>query len=292
LPRLKVAIVVGTRPEAIKLAPVCFELQRHPGLTPVLVLTGQHLDLVNSALESFGLVADEQLAVMTANQSPNDVAARVLERLPAVLERVAPAAVLVQGDTTTVLATSVAAFHLGIPLGHVEAGLRTHDLASPFPEEANRQLADRLATWCFAPTEGAKRNLLAEGIDEGRIHVCGNTAVDSILWMAKRAPSTGHAGAILVTLHRRESFGAPLMEILEGLKAFLDAQPEARAVWPVHPNPHVLAAAASALGDHPRFKQLPPLGYAEFAAILRDCRFVLTDSGGYRKRHRRSASES
>lgn len=262
------------------MAPVCFELEDHQSLASVLVATGQHADLADTALAAFGLTPEEHLSVMTQGQTPSGVAARILERLPKTLQRLAPAAVLVQGDTTTVLAASLAAFHMGIPVGHVEAGLRTFDLASPFPEEANRQLADRLARWCFAPTDRARRNLLAEGIPEARIHVCGNTAVDAILWMSQRCGVSEHKGAILMTLHRRESFGEPLIEILRGVRDFLDQHPQAKVVWPVHPNPNVLEAARVALGEHPSFARLAPLGYREFCALLRDCRFVLSDSGG------------
>lgn len=262
------------------MAPVLFELRRHGAFAPAVVSTGQHSDLATSAFSAFGIVPDAELAVMTAGQTPSGVAARVLERLPAVLARLEVAAVLVQGDTTTVLAAGLAAFHIGVPVGHVEAGLRTFDLGSPFPEEANRQLTDRLARWCFVPTERARQNLLAEGIPERRIHLCGNTAVDAILWMCQRAPSTEHVGSILVTLHRRESFGQPLIEVLKGINDFLEEQPNARVVWPVHPNPNVMEAAAAVIGNHPRFARLPPLSYAEFSALLRDCRFVLSDSGG------------
>lgn len=262
------------------MAPVCLALEQHESLRPVLISTGQHAELVDSALASFGLEPDEDLDLMTTGQTPNSVAARVLEKLPRVMEASAPTAVLVQGDTTTALAASLVAFHLRIPVGHIEAGLRTFDLASPFPEEANRQLADRLARWCFAPTERARRNLLAEGILPDRIHVCGNTAVDAVHWMASRCPASSHKDAVLLTLHRRESFGEPLLEILRGVRDFLGRHPEAKVVWPVHPNPRVVEASRSVFGEKSRFECLPPQGYKEFVALLKDCRLALSDSGG------------
>ena len=223
-------LVVGTRPEAVKLAPVHRALAA-AGRPAVLVSTGQHADLLADALAAFGLTPDHDLRVMTAGQSPAAVAARVLDRLPAVLAAVGPAAVLVQGDTTTALAAGLAAFYAGVPVGHVEAGLRTHDLTSPFPEEANRQLLSRLARWHFAPTEASAANLRAEGVPADRVSVVGNTGVDALLWIAEcgtrnaesqpEAPNradrvrsaiphsefrTPHS-FVLVTLHRRESFG-------------------------------------------------------------------------------------
>jgi UDP-N-acetylglucosamine 2-epimerase (non-hydrolysing) len=236
--------------------------------------------LLATALEAFEIAPSHHLEVMVEGQTPNGVAAKVLERLPPVLDAVGPAALLVQGDTTTVLASSLTAFHLGVPLGHVEAGLRTRDLQNPFPEEANRQLADRLARWCFAPTEGARSNLLAEDVPPGRVSVTGNTAVDALLWAADRAPESLVRDAVLLTLHRRESFGEPLREVLLGVKDFLESVPLARVVWPVHPNPRVLEAASTILGSCESLVRMAPLGYREFVAMLRDCRCVLTDSGG------------
>jgi UDP-N-acetylglucosamine 2-epimerase (non-hydrolysing) len=177
-----VALIVGTRPEAVKMAPV-FRALKPSGLEPVLISTGQHRELLETAFAPLELTPDHELSVMTGGQSLNQIAARVLERLPPLLERLRPAALLVQGDTTTTLASALCAYHLEIPVGHVEAGLRTYDHRHPFPEEANRQLADRLCRWCFAPTEAARQNLLAEKIEPDAIHVTGNTAVDSLLWI-------------------------------------------------------------------------------------------------------------
>lgn len=272
---LPVLVVVGTRPEAIKLAPVVRALAAEPGLCPVLLSTGQHTDLLDSALTAFGLTPAHSFGVMTAGQTPTAVAARVLDRLPAVLADVRPAAVLVQGDTTTALAAGLAAFYAGVPVGHVEAGLRTHDLANPFPEEANRQLLGRLARWHFAPTAAAADNLRAEGVTGG-VSVVGNTGVDALLDVVGR--DDPEPGGVLVTLHRRESFGEPLRAVLAGLVDFLAATPDATALWPVHPNPAV--GAASAEFAHPRLMLTEPKGYAEFARLMAGCRLILTDSGG------------
>lgn len=269
--------MAGTRPEAIKLAPVCRALAAASGLRSVLLTTGQHTDLLVTALAAFGLTPDYDLGVMTAGQTPTTVASRVLDRLPAVLDKEQPAAVLVQGDTTTALAAGLAAFYAGVPVGHVEAGLRTHDLANPFPEEANRQMLSRLARWHFAPTETAAAHLRAEGVVE-RVSVVGNTGIDALLWQLAGRPADFDRCGVLVTLHRRESFGQPLRQVLGGLSDFLNATPEATAVWPVHPNPAVQALAAEFA--HPRLTLLPPLGYAEFARRLADCRLALSDSGG------------
>lgn len=263
------------------MAPVVRALEDAPDLETVLISSGQHRELLDSALGPLELEPDHELSVMVHGQSPNDVASRVLGRLPPLLEEIDPAALLVQGDTTTVLAAALAAYHLAIPVGHVEAGLRTYDHRNPFPEEGNRQLVDRLSTWCFAPTETSAENLRRERIDQAAIHVTGNTAVDSLLWMLERPPArpVPEAG-LLITLHRRESFGGPLREILQGVRDFLAAEPEATAVWPVHPNPNVQRVAEEVLAGMNRLRRVPPLEYGEFAHVLARCRLVLTDSGG------------
>jgi UDP-N-acetylglucosamine 2-epimerase (non-hydrolysing) len=277
----RIALIVGTRPEAVKMAPVWRALKERPEVQPVLVSTGQHRELLETAFAPLGLVPDHELSIMTEGQTPNEIAARVLERLPALLERLRPDALLVQGDTTTTLAAALCAYHLEIPVGHVEAGLRTYDHRHPFPEEANRQLADRLCRWCFAPTETARQNLLSERIDPAAIHVTGNTAVDSLLWMLdrveRREPDEPY---LLVTLHRRESFGEPLRDLVGAVRDFLDRAPEATVLWPVHPNPNVGRVAEELLSGLERVRLVPPLSYTEFARALAGCRIVLTDSGG------------
>lgn len=275
-----IALVVGTRPEAVKMAPVHRAL-RGTGLQPVLISTGQHRELLETAFAPLGLVPDHELSVMTEGQTLNEIAARVLERLPPLLERIRPAALLVQGDTTTSLAAALGAYHLRIPVGHVEAGLRTYDHEHPFPEEANRQLADRLCRWCFAPTEGARQNLLSERIDPAAIHVTGNTAVDSLLWMLEQGGEAEPGEPyLLVTLHRRESFGEPLRALAGAVRDFLERTPDATVLWPVHPNPNVGRVAEELLAGVARVRLVEPMGYAGFARALAGCRIVLTDSGG------------
>jgi UDP-N-acetylglucosamine 2-epimerase (non-hydrolysing) len=280
----RIVLIVGTRPEAVKMAPVfraLCALREPSGLEPVLISTGQHRELLETAFAPLGLTPDHELAVMTAGQTLNKIAARVLDRLNPLLDRLRPAALLVQGDTTTTLAAALCAYHLEIPVGHVEAGLRTWDHRHPFPEEANRQLADRLCRWCFAPTEAARRNLLAERIDPAAIHVTGNTAVDSLLWILdkveRREPDEPY---LLITLHRRESFGEPLRDLIGAVRDFLAATPEATALWPVHPNPNVGQVVEELLARVDRVRLVPPLDYVEFARALAECRIVLTDSGG------------
>jgi UDP-N-acetylglucosamine 2-epimerase (non-hydrolysing) len=277
----RIVVVVGTRPEAIKMAPVYRALTERPAFEPVLVSTGQHTDLLRSALSSFGLTPDFELGVMTPGQSLTAAAARILERFDSLLSELAPAAVLVQGDTTTAFAAGLAAFYAQVPVGHVEAGLRTYDFDNPFPEEANRQLVDRISTWCFAPTEGSKENLLGERIDAKKVHVTGNTGIDALLWALERAPTQRASEPfVLLTLHRRESFGAPLEEVLLGVLDFLRATPEAHVLWPVHPNPAVKAAAADLLHGNGQVRIVAPQDYLTFARWMVDCRLILTDSGG------------
>jgi UDP-N-acetylglucosamine 2-epimerase (non-hydrolysing) len=276
----RAAIIVGTRPEAIKMAPIVRALARGGGLEPVLISTGQHRELLESALRPLELTPDHDLEIMTPGQTPSGVTARVLDRLPPLLERLRPAVLLVQGDTTTAFAAALAAYYQRIPVGHVEAGLRTYDHEHPFPEEANRQLVDRLCRWCFAPTALSRDNLLSERIAEERVLVTGNTAVDSLLWAVPRSRERCPEGTVLITLHRRESFGDPLRAIALGLRDFLEATPDARALWPVHPNPNVARILDEILGTCPRLTRTAPLEYVSFTGVLSSCRFVLTDSGG------------
>ncbi len=283
---MKVALVIGTRPEAIKMAPVVRALRNDPATEPILISTGQHRELLTGTLESLAMVPDHDLALMTDSQTPNGLSAQILQQLPEVFHQVDPAAVLVQGDTTTAMAAGLAAFHQQTPVGHIEAGLRTGDLDSPFPEEGNRLILDRIARWCFAPTAGAADNLRAESIDADRIVVTGNTGIDSLLWMLAH-PETVTIDApsrdfILLTLHRRESFGAPLRAIVHGVCDFLQIQPEASVVWPMHPNPNVRAAleAAKSTVVGKQIQIVPPPAYGAFCQLLAQCRLVLSDSGG------------
>ena len=277
---MRIIVIVGTRPEAVKMAPVHRALIAR-GFASTLVSTGQHLDLLRTALLPLELAPDHELAIMTPDQTPSAVASRILDRMPALLTDARPAAVLVQGDTTSALATAIAAYHLRIPVGHVEAGLRTYDHHNPFPEEANRQMIARLARWSFAPTAQARQHLLDERVDPGRIFVTGNTAVDALLWMLARRPVLAPRHPyLLLTLHRRESFGDVLRGILHAVGDLLAAVPDAEVVWPVHPNPAVKSLATEIFGGHPRVRLCAPLDYDVFVATLANARAVLSDSGG------------
>lgn len=276
----KVLLIVGTRPEAVKMAPVHRALEQCDGLSPVLISTGQHRELLATVFEPLGLTPDHNLDVMTQNQTTVDVLARVMERLTLLLDEISPAALLAQGDTTSVLSASMAAYFNHIPVGHIEAGLRTYDHEHPFPEEANRQLVDRISRWCFAPTRGSCENLRAERIAEEKIFETGNTAVDAILYAREKTSFRCKADTLLITLHRRESFGEPLVQILTGICDFLDATPGARALWPVHPNPKVHEAIQRLGQRTERIECVEPMDYLSFSGAIATCRLVLSDSGG------------
>jgi UDP-N-acetylglucosamine 2-epimerase len=286
----KIFVVVGTRPEAIKMAPVVQALKRRaPRVSTYLCATGQHRDLVGSALGLFDLRPDCDLDVMTEEQSLASLTARLFERLDPIVAAERPDWLLVQGDTTTAMVGATVGLYRRVPLGHVEAGLRTGDIARPFPEELNRRIADLCATVCFAPTPGARDNLLREGVPASHVHVTGNPIVDALVQIATR-PYDGRVGPlasvppearwILVTAHRRESFGAPLERICAAVdrlaRAFGDA---VHVIVPVHLNPAVRATFARAL-TAPNCSLVDPLDYADLVHVLRRAALVLTDSGG------------
>lgn len=298
---ITVMTVIGTRPEAIKLAPVILQLQKVAELEPgrlrsVVALTGQHRELVDRMLEVFGIEARYNLNLMQPGQTLEDVTSRVVQGMSSLLKAVQPDLVLVQGDTTTVFGTSLAAFYQRIPVGHVEAGLRSGDRYNPFPEELNRVLTSRLATLHFAPTERAKRNLLAEGIVPGSIQVTGNTVIDALYHVLRngRAPEPeltsevlrhyrpGRKGdrLVLVTLHRRESWGLPMVDVCRALRRLVDTVEDVSMVLPVHPNPTVAATVHDVLSDHPRIHLVEPLDYVSFVTLLNLSTLVVTDSGG------------
>ncbi len=286
---LKVLAVLGTRPEVIKLAPVLRLLEKDKDFRLYLCATAQHRELLDQMLRVFGLKPHLDLDLMRPGQSPGEVLSRALASLERLISREKPGLLLVQGDTTTVWAAALAAFHEGVPIAHVEAGLRTGDLARPYPEEANRILTDRLSALLFAPTPLARANLIREGIDPRKIFVTGNTAVDSILW-AVRHPRPWACRAVaswavqpgpiaVITLHRREIFGKPLEELMRALLKAAKHNPHLRWVFPVHPTPQVLAAANRLL-RHPRILLAPPLDYLDFVRLMKRCDFIVTDSGG------------
>ena len=264
-----VLAVLGTRPEAVKLAPVVFAL-RARGVPCKIAGTGQHRELQNDTLRELGLRPDFDLRLMPEGRDLNERAAGALKGLGALLRRVNPQLVVVQGDTTTAFMGALAAFHEGVRVAHVEAGLRTHDMRSPFPEELNRLAIDAMSNLRFAPTKRALKALGGKGL------LTGNTGLDSL---KRFAGKTEDGGFILFTVHRRETLGEPLTGLCKALETLLDERPELRVVWPVHQNPEVRTAAARLRG-HPRAILLPPVAYKESARLLATCRFVMTDSGG------------
>jgi UDP-N-acetylglucosamine 2-epimerase (non-hydrolysing) len=287
----KVLSLFGTRPEVIKLGPVIRSLETRPGtFQTVNVASGQHDSLASPFIKLFGIRVDHELRVMQPGQSPNEVCARVLAALDRVLLREAPDVVLVQGDTTTAMAGALAAFHRRIPVGHVEAGLRSGDVQSPFPEEMNRCLAGRLATYHFAATTANRDNLRAEGVPEERIFVTGNPVVDALLTVLPTLKpsavlravfeSIGSRRTIVLTTHRRESFGGKLLENLRVLRSFVDRHDDVALAFPVHPNPVVVDASRSVLGSHPRIHLLEPLAYEDFLLLLTRAFLIVSDSGG------------
>lgn len=295
--RARVLTVFGTRPEAVKMAPVVQGLAADPRFDSVVCVTAQHRELLDSVLELFEIRPDVDLDVMRAGQDLFDVTARVLTRMRDVLTSVKPDAVLVHGDTTTCLAAGLAAFYTGLPVGHVEAGLRSGDLRAPFPEEANRVLVDRVSRWLFAPTGTARTALEAEGVDPGRVVVTGNTGIDALLGMRARVrdadprslgldPAVAAACAqpgtrkVLVTAHRRESFGAPLRELFGAIARSADQHPDWLFIVPVHPNPNVREAADELLAGHANVCRTKPVDYAPFVWLMDRADVLLTDSGG------------
>tara|TARA_R110002096_G_scaffold285073_12_gene478918 strand:+ start:2198 stop:3349 length:1152 start_codon:yes stop_codon:yes gene_type:complete len=300
----KIALVVGTRPEAIKLAPVYHALAESSKFRPVLLSTGQHREMLHQALSAFDIQPDFDLDLMTKGQSLAQITSRVIGAVSQFLQESSPAAVLVQGDTTTVLAASISAFYERIPLGHIEAGLRTHNMNSPWPEEMNRRLVSPIAKWNFAPTEGSRSNLLKEAIDASSIHVTGNTVIDSLLFIRDRIrttdidesllckrlgiPNEFHSEFmanparkwLLVTGHRRESFGSGFENICQALIQLTEAHPDLGILYPVHLNPNVQEPVNRILNKNPQIALIEPAGYEDFVWLLDHCHFVMSDSGG------------
>jgi UDP-N-acetylglucosamine 2-epimerase (non-hydrolysing) len=279
-----VACVVGTRPEAVKMAPVVLRLRQLEGLKIRLISTGQHRELLDQALADFNLTADRDLGLMRPGQTLAEITSRALTALDQVFAAERPDFVLAQGDTTTVLASALASFYRKVPFGHVEAGLRTGNPDRPFPEEKNRVLASHLASVHFAPTPRSRLNLLREGIVDSSIHVTGNTAIDALRLTADRSSPLPvplvTERMILVTAHRRESFGEPLVETCQAILDLLERDPRLSVIFPVHPNPGVREAVETHLRNRPRIQLIEPVGYLEFVALMRASFLILTDSGG------------
>ncbi|MFZ1702192.1 MAG: UDP-N-acetylglucosamine 2-epimerase (non-hydrolyzing) [Pyrinomonadaceae bacterium] len=287
--RMKVLVLFGTRPEAIKLAPVIHAL-RERSFQTVVVSSSQHKQLLIPFLKALDVDVDFDLGVMKRNQSPNDVCSRVIAKLDKILDAERPDLILVQGDTTTTLAGALAGFNRRIPVGHVEAGLRSGNLMSPFPEEMNRRLVSQIASFHFAATEKNRRNLLAEGVPSEKIFVTGNPVVDSLKFMLKNlAPSDNIADLIkktqgkkriLLTTHRRESFGTAMSGNLSVLADFVEKREDVCLFFPVHPNPNVKEVAKQFLGNRDRIHLLEPLDYSDFLAIMKAAWLIVSDSGG------------
>jgi len=298
--RKKVIFVFGTRPEAIKMGPLFHELSaRSERFEVSACVTGQHREMLDQTLAAFEIEPEFDLNVMRPNQDLFDVTSAVLLGMRDVIADARPDLMLVHGDTTTTFAASVAGFYANIPVAHVEAGLRTHDLAAPFPEEFNRQVASKLATWHFAPTSQSEENLLAEGVGPERILVTGNTVIDALFWVLGRIDESGRRrGAIeelldsqlpfdwrrtrfvLITGHRRENFGEGFEQICRALETLAGRFADVHFVYPVHLNPNVQAPVRRILGELDNVHLIPPLDYEPFVYLLRACDLVLTDSGG------------
>lgn len=294
---MDILLLVGTRPEAIKAAPVALALAERSaqtGLRPVIIHSGQHRDVVEQAFRPFGLRPDAWLDVRRVNGGQAELFAGLLPALDDLLARTAPAAMIVQGDTSTTLAGALAAFWRSVPVVHLEAGLRTNDLAAPFPEEGNRQVVARIAALHLAPTQAAAAALRAESLPRPEIVVTGNTVVDAAQHIARLdlpavdprlsaiETELAHTGGrlVLATAHRRESWGAPLDRILRAIFRIVEDHPDVRVLFPAHPNPAVRAQVTAALGAHPRVTVTDPLDYPDLIRTLRRAALVLTDSGG------------
>ena len=282
----KIMLVFGTRPEAIKMCPLVKELKKREHLQTVVCATGQHRQMLDSVLGVFQVTPDYDLNIMKDNQTLFDVTSNVLLRMKSVLELEKPDIVLVHGDTTTASAAALACFYLRIPVGHVEAGLRTYDIYSPYPEEMNRRLIGILAQYHFAPTRTAKQHLLAEQTEESRIFVTGNTGIDAMATTVRedyRHPELEWAAdsrLILITAHRRENLGEPMEHMFRAIRRIVDEFPDVKAIYPVHLNPAVRACAKKYLGGCDRIHLIEPLDVLDFHNFLNHCHLVLTDSGG------------
>jgi UDP-N-acetylglucosamine 2-epimerase (non-hydrolysing) len=287
---IRALFVLGTRPEAIKLCPLILRLKANPDFWVRVCVTGQHREMLDQVLSVFQVRPDHDLNLMTPGQTLFQSTSRILAALEPVFKEVDPGVVVVQGDTTTTLCASLAAFYHGASIAHVEAGLRTGDLRQPFPEEMNRVLTGRLTSIHFAATEWAAENLRGEGVDAGRIFVTGNTGIDAVLWVRDRLEDgaltsaavpglDAHKKLIVVTAHRRESFGAGFERICKALAA-LARRPDVQLVYPVHPNPNVQNPVNKWLRGQPNVLLIPPLDYVPFVDLMRRAYILITDSGG------------
>ena len=281
-----VMLVFGTRPEAIKMCPLVKELKARKTIKTVVCVTGQHRQMLDSVLSAFGVIPDYDLSIMRVGQTLSDITTNILNKLGSILEAVKPDMVLVHGDTSTSFAASLACIYRQIDVGHVEAGLRTYNLYSPYPEEFNRQAVGLVARYHFAPTERARQNLLEEGKDPATIFVTGNTAIDALKTTVRADYANpelawaDNSRLILITAHRRENLGRPMHHMFRAIRRVLDEYPDTKAIYPIHLNPHVRQAALEELGACERIHLIEPLDVLDFHNFLARCFLILTDSGG------------
>ncbi|MBE9118881.1 UDP-N-acetylglucosamine 2-epimerase (non-hydrolyzing) [Lusitaniella coriacea LEGE 07157] len=285
-PTFPICITLGTRPEAIKLAPVIQKFQSSKRFKTHVVLTGQHREMVDQVMALFGLSADRDLEIMQPKQTLTDITCRSLQGLGTVFEEIRPKLIIVQGDTTTAFSAALAAFYQQIPVGHVEAGLRTDELFNPYPEEANRRLISQLGQLHFAPTPLAVENLKRSGVT-GEIHQTGNTVIDALLEVAQKQPECSVPDlawekyrVLLATVHRRENWGDPLLDIIKGFRLILEQFPDTALLLPLHRNPTVREPIKEMLGEHPRVFLTEPLDYTQLVGAIQRSHLLLTDSGG------------
>lgn len=282
----KVMVVFGTRPEAIKMCPLVKELKTRKNLNTVVCVTGQHRQMLDQVLEAFHVMPDYDLSIMKDKQTLFDVTINILVKMKAVLEEVKPDVVLVHGDTSTTFVTALACFYLQIPVGHVEAGLRTYNIYSPYPEEFNRQAVGIVAIYNFAPTEMTKQNLIKEGKDASSIYVTGNTAIDALKttvrddYTHEQLEWASDSRLIMITAHRRENLGEPMRHMFKAIKRIIDEHPDIKAIYPIHMNPVVRETANEILGDCDRIRIIEPLEVLDFHNFLSRSYLILTDSGG------------
>ncbi len=282
----KVMLVFGTRPEAIKMCPLVKELKERKTLQTLVCVTGQHRQMLDQVLQAFDVVPDYDLSIMKSRQTLFDVTTGILEKIRGVLEKEKPDVVLVHGDTTTTFATALACFYLQIPVGHVEAGLRTYNIYSPYPEEFNRQAVGIVSRFNFAPTELSKNNLLKEGKDPETIYVTGNTAIDALKTTVRKDYTHPYlewakgSRLITITAHRRENLGEPMHHMFRAIKRIIDEFDDVKAVYPIHMNPVVREAAHEIFGDDDRIRIIEPLEVLDFHNFLARSYLILTDSGG------------
>ncbi|MEW9109052.1 MAG: UDP-N-acetylglucosamine 2-epimerase (non-hydrolyzing) [Cytobacillus gottheilii] len=284
--RKKIMVVFGTRPEAIKMCPLVKELKTRDKLETIVCVTGQHREMLDQVLDAFNVVPDYDLSIMKEKQTLFDVTINIIEKMKTVLEEVRPDVVLVHGDTSTTFVTSLACFYLQIPVGHVEAGLRTYNIHSPYPEEFNRQAVGIVAKYNFAPTDMSKENLLKEGKDPATIHVTGNTAIDALKttvrddYAHEQLDWASDSRLIMITAHRRENLGVPMRNMFKAIKRIVDEHPDIKAIYPIHMNPVVREAANEILGNNDRVRIIEPLEVLDFHNFLSRSYLILTDSGG------------